>query len=50
MNTYSVIAENEYGEGAAAVDSAFVGIYTAPYLETFDTRAAAGLYESSITV
>lgn len=48
-NTYSVIAENEYGEGAAAVDSAFVGIYTAPYLETFDTRAAAGLYESRIT-
>lgn len=44
MNTYSIKAENEYGEGAALVDSAFVGCYVAPYLETFDTRGAAEQY------
>lgn len=43
---YSVVAENEYGAGATAADSAFVGIYSAPYLETFDTRAASELYTS----
>lgn len=48
MNTYSVVAENEYGEGGAVVDSAFVGIYTAPYLEGFDTRAAAELYKFTL--
>lgn len=46
MNTYSVKSENEYGEGAALVDSAFVGCYVAPYLETFDTKAAAEQYTS----
>ena len=44
MNTYRVKAENAYGEGGAAVDSAFVGCYEAPYLETFDTRASAEHY------
>ncbi len=44
MNTYRVKAANAYGEGAAAVDSAFIGCYEAPYLETFDTRAAAEHY------
>ena len=46
MNTYAVKAENEYGEGAALADSAFVGCYVAPYLETFDTKAAAEQYTS----
>ncbi len=44
MNIYTVKAENAYGEGGAAIDSAFVGCYEAPYLETFDTRASAGHY------
>lgn len=44
MNTYRVKAVNAYGEGAVATDSAFVGCYTAPYLETFDTRASAEHY------
>lgn len=48
MNTYSVVAENEYGEGGVVSDSAFVGIYTAPYLESFDTRAASELYKSTL--
>lgn len=46
MNTYAVKAENEYGEGAALADSVFVGCYVAPYLETFDTKAAAEQYTS----
>lgn len=48
VNTYSVVAENEYGEGGVVSDSAFVGIYTAPYLESFDTRAASELYKSTL--
>ena len=44
MNTYSVKAVNAHGEGAAAVDSAFIGCYTAPYKETFSTRASAKHY------
>lgn len=44
INVYSVKAANADGEGAAAADSAFVGCYTAPYLETFDTRSAAEFY------
>ncbi len=44
MNAYTVKAENAEGEGAAAADSAFVGCYAAPYLETFASRSAAGHY------
>lgn len=44
MNIYTIKAENEFGEGAAISDSAFVGCYTAPYSETFDTRASAKYY------
>lgn len=49
VNTYTVVAENEHGEGEAVSDSAFVGIYAAPYLETFDTRAASELYKATMT-
>lgn len=48
MNTYTVVPENEYGTGEAAADSAFVGVYTAPYLETFDTKGAADLYKTTL--
>lgn len=48
MNAYSVRAENAYGEGAAAADSAFVGCYEAPYLESFNTRAAAERYTTLV--
>lgn len=48
VNKYTVVPENEYGTGEAIADSAFVGVYTAPYLETFDTRGAADLYTSSL--
>lgn len=44
MNTYTVKAENEYGEGAAASDSAFIGCYATPYSESFSTRAASKQY------
>ena len=37
---YSVVAENEYGAGATAADSAFVGIYSAPYLEQNQTKVS----------
>ena len=48
MNTYTVVPENEYGAGESAADSAFVGVYTAPYKETFDSRGAADLYTSTL--
>lgn len=44
MNTYTIKAENEFGEGAAAIDSAFIGCYVAPYSENFSSRASAGYY------
>ncbi len=47
-NTWSVIAYNGSGAGEAAADSAFVGIYTAPYLESFDTREASELYTATV--
>lgn len=49
MNAYTIVAENEYGAGASVADSVFVGVYSAPYLETFDTRSASELYKSTIT-
>lgn len=48
MNTYSVVSENEYGNGETIADSAFVGVYTAPYLETFDSKGAADLYKTAL--
>ena len=49
LNAYTVKAVNEYGEGAALADSAFVGCYTAPYLETFDTKGGAEQYTTYIS-
>lgn len=49
VNVYTVIGENEHGQGAAVADSAFIGIYSAPYLETFDVRTSADLYKSTVT-
>lgn len=43
-NKYTVIAANDAGAGESVSASAFVGVYTAPYRETFDTRASAGLF------
>lgn len=48
MNTYTVVPENEYGAGESAADSAFVGVYTAPYRETFDSRTAATFYKTTL--
>lgn len=44
LTSYTVIASNTNGEGQSISDSAFVGVYTAPYTENFDTKAAFGLY------
>jgi hypothetical protein len=44
MNTYKVVASNDKGEGQSASASAFVGVYTTPYIENFATKAAADLY------
>ena len=44
MNSYSIKAVNVNGEGAAAIDSVFVGCYEAPYKEAFNTRADAAHY------
>lgn len=48
VNEYTVAGENEHGVGAAVSASTFIGIYSAPYLETFDTGDAAGLYISTV--
>lgn len=50
ITKYKVVAENEYGIGKYAEASNFIGVYTAPYLETFDTSEARSLYTSEITV
>lgn len=49
MNSYSIKAVNANGEGAAAIDSVFVGCYEAPYKEAFNTRADAAHYTIEIT-
>lgn len=49
VNTYTVVGENEQGIGAAVDAQAFIGIYSAPYLETFDDKSAVALYKSTIS-
>ena len=49
MNTYTVVGENEAGFGASAETTAFIGVYSAPYLETFDDKSAVDLYHSTVT-
>lgn len=49
VNEYTVVGENEAGIGAETSASAFIGIFSAPYLETFDTKDAADLYQSTVT-
>ena len=50
VTKYRAVAENENGVGKPAEASDFIGVYTAPYLETFDTEAARALYTSEITL
>ncbi len=50
VTTYRVVAENENGIGKYSAASDFIGIYTAPYLETFDTKEARDLYTSEINL
>jgi hypothetical protein len=50
VTTYRVVAENENGVGKYTSASDFIGVYTAPYLETFDTKDARALYTSEITL
>lgn len=47
-NTWRAVAQNASGAGSAAEASAFVGVLTAPYVETFDTREASALYHTSV--
>lgn len=49
VNSFTVKAENESGEGRESTATAFIGVYTAPYQETFDTRDASELYTHTIT-
>ena len=42
--SYTVIASNDNGEGRSVSASAFVGVYTTPYCEKFNTPASASLY------
>jgi hypothetical protein len=43
-NSYTVVASNDNGEGQKKSASAFIGVYTAPYCEKFNTAASASLY------
>jgi len=43
-NSYTVIGSNDNGEGESTSASAFIGVYTAPYCEKFNTAANANLY------
>lgn len=49
VNTYTVVGENGQGVGAAVDAQAFIGVYSAPYLETFDDKSAVSLYKSTIS-
>ena len=39
VHTYTVSVSNEAGEGKRVSAEAFIGVYTAPYTNTFDTEA-----------
>ena len=39
VHTYTVAVSNESGEGKRVSAEAFIGVYTAPYSNTFDTEA-----------
>jgi hypothetical protein len=43
-NSYTVVGSNSNGEGEKKSASAFIGVYTAPYCEKFNTAATASLY------
>lgn len=44
VTAYRIVGENEFGLGKFMADSTFVGVYAAPYLETFDTPGTKDLY------
>ena len=43
-NSYTIVPSNDNGDGERASTSAFVGVYTTPYCEKFNTPASASLY------
>jgi len=42
--TYTVVASNSAGEGESSQIREFIGVYSTPYAETFDSEAAMGFY------
>ncbi|MBQ9556857.1 MAG: choice-of-anchor J domain-containing protein [Muribaculaceae bacterium] len=44
VHTYTVAISNEAGEGKRVSAEAFIGVYTAPYTNTFDTEADARFF------
>ncbi len=44
VHTYTVGISNESGEGKRVSAEAFIGVYTAPYTNTFDTEADARFF------
>lgn len=46
FNDYTVSCDNEEGTGVAVSGTAFIGVFTAPYKETFDDKSALDLYKS----
>nr|WP_319399580.1 choice-of-anchor J domain-containing protein [uncultured Carboxylicivirga sp.] len=43
-NTYTIIPSNTAGEGEYASANEFIGIFTPPYSETFDTESSMDMY------
>lgn len=48
FNDYTVSCDNEAGTGVAVSGTAFIGVFTAPYLEPFDSKSAVNLYKSDV--
>ena len=44
VHTYTIAIENEAGEGKRVSTSAFIGVFTPPYSNTFDTSDDANLF------
>lgn len=48
FNTYTVVAENSVGKGKSNQATAFIGVYTSPYKETFDSKSVMDLYSAKV--
>jgi hypothetical protein len=50
ITKYRVVAENENGKGKISEVSDFIGVYTSPYIETFDNSSVFNLYKKTTSL